>query len=330
MTHSDARTQFADILARARNEFGLSDNEIANLPTVERLASSPGRKRRTTVLLFLGIILPVLAIAMEAKYKLIDWPKVVNITLGLELSKQQCLLDNFEGISDTMRPYVNCDVCRNITAIEAVYNITQEEFMSRFAYTSRPVLIKNATTGWTAHKTFSFDFFKELYPPESPVLENTERDCQFFPYRTSFENLGQVFNISEERRSGTEGEPWYIGWSNCDSDVSNRLRKHYTKPYFLGDSTETSKTDWIFMGSPGYGAHLHIDAVEKPSWQAQIRGQKQWILEPPPECYFECPSSRISAIMITGDIIVVDTTRWFHETHILGDEISITIGSEYD
>eukprot|EP00118_Oscarella_pearsei_P005350 m.24544 g.24544 ORF g.24544 m.24544 type:complete len:77 (+) comp28638_c0_seq6:1475-1705(+) len=56
------------------------------------------------------------------------------------------------------------------------------------------------------------------------------------------------------------------------------------------------------MGSPGYGAHLHIDAVEKPSWQAQIRGQKQWILEPPPECYFECPSSRISAIMITGDI----------------------------
>ena len=29
-------------------------------------------------------------------------------------------------------------------------------------------------------------------------------------------------------------------------------------PYFLPDTSESSKTDWLFMGCPGYGAHLHV------------------------------------------------------------------------
>ena len=46
--------------------------------------------------------------------------------------------------------------------------------------------------------------------------------------------------------------------SNCDSSAANVLRKYYQKPYFLPDESESSKTDWIFMGCPGYGAHLHV------------------------------------------------------------------------
>ena len=46
--------------------------------------------------------------------------------------------------------------------------------------------------------------------------------------------------------------------SNCDSSAANVLRKYYQKPYFLPDVSESSRTDWIFMGCPGYGAHLHV------------------------------------------------------------------------
>ena len=46
--------------------------------------------------------------------------------------------------------------------------------------------------------------------------------------------------------------------SNCDPAVGNVLRKHYKKPYFLPEDVESSKTDWIFMGSPNYGAHMHV------------------------------------------------------------------------
>ena len=51
---------------------------------------------------------------------------------------------------------------------------------------------------------------------------------------------------------------FYSCRSNCDFSAANTLRKHYKRPYFLPELSESSKTDWIFMGSPGYGAHLHV------------------------------------------------------------------------
>lgn len=48
--------------------------------------------------------------------------------------------------------------------------------------------------------------------------------------------------------------------SNCDLSAANTLRTHYKRPYFLPPVAESSKTDWIFMGSPGYGAHMHVRA----------------------------------------------------------------------
>ena len=104
---------------------------------------------------------------------------------------------------------------------------------------------------------------------------------------------------------------------------------------------------------------FQIDNVGKPSWQAQIRGTKHWTLEPPRECEFEC--SRLEVTVYPNDIsgclfgkffcfefciffrfpifkiypilifvVVLDTDTWYHGTTIIGDEISITIGSEYD
>ena len=49
--------------------------------------------------------------------------------------------------------------------------------------------------------------------------------------------------------------------SNCDSSAANELRKHYRMPYFLPETSESSKTDWLFMGCPGYGAHLHVSTL---------------------------------------------------------------------
>lgn len=95
-------------------------------------------------------------------------------------------------------------------------------------------------------------------------------------------------------------EPWYFGWSNCNYEVARELRKHYDRPYFLPDTSENNAVDWLFMGGPGLGAHMHVDNVRLPSWQAQIKGAKEWILAPPPECYYEC--STFSIIVRTGDL----------------------------
>lgn len=58
--------------------------------------------------------------------------------------------------------------------------------------------------------------------------------------------------------SGTA--PWYIGWSNCNPEVTQELRQHYGKPYFLPNTSENDDIDWMFMGGPGLGAHMHVRA----------------------------------------------------------------------
>ncbi|CAE1162103.1 unnamed protein product, partial [Acanthosepion pharaonis] len=167
----------------------------------------------------------------------------------------------------------------------------------------RPVVVVDGAKNWTAPKTFSFEFFKGIYSENSPALESKGYNCQFFPYQTEFANLAEVFQMEPERIKNTDhSKPWYIGWSNCDFSAANILRKHYSKPYFLPKSSESSKTDWIFMGTPGYGAHMHVDNVGNPSWQAQVTGHKRWSLMPPPECYFDCKHS-LEVIVNPGEII---------------------------
>lgn len=97
--------------------------------------------------------------------------------------------------------------------------------------------------------------------------------------------------MKEDRVNYEKGtQPWYFGWSNCNYEIAKTLRKHYNRPYFLPKTSENTPTDWIFMGGPGMGAHMHVDNVRLPSWQAQLRGTKEWILAPPPECYYQCSS----------------------------------------
>lgn len=135
--------------------------------------------------------------------------------------------------------------------------------------------------------------------------------------------------MSDARAHFAEGEPpWYIGWSNCHNEVKNELRKHYERPYFLPNDSESSALDWIFMGGSGPGALIHLDYVQRPSWQAQISGMKTWTLIPPPECEKECIPLNVT--VHKGDIFVIDTNVWYHSTFIHPGEISITIGSEYD
>lgn len=249
-----------------------------------------------------------------------------------------------------------------------------------YAYSGRPVIVKDALANWTAVDVFSYEFFSELYTKESNALASRSQRCQFFPYKTEFRSLEEALTMSEDRQSN---QPWYFGWSNCDSQTADVLRRHYSRPYFLPERSESSRTDWIFMGTAGLGAHMHVrvsnrllckcssrsrfnlmlnrysrlvlgtkvDHVSLPSWQAQCRGKKVWSLEPPPECHYQCQSMEVT--VEAGDTsnkcysiilfkirtsflneiftpVVLDTNIWYHKTNVVSEEVSITIGSEYD
>ncbi len=46
--------------------------------------------------------------------------------------------------------------------------------------------------------------------------------------------------------------------SNCHPGVAARLRKLFPRPNFLPDDSSSSAIDWIFIGSPGLGASMHV------------------------------------------------------------------------
>ncbi|XP_063702074.1 uncharacterized protein LOC134832105 [Culicoides brevitarsis] len=244
--------------------------------------------------------------------------------MKMYLNDSECFLSMPNSVSLAFRPLQSCDFCKNVKEVPVLSNLSPEIFEKRFAYSSAPVIIADATSNWTATEVFSFEYFRDLYSKSS-----SKANCQFFPYKTEFKSLQEAFRMSDARARYEPGEaPWYFGWSNCDREIAQELRKHYGRPYFLPELSENNAVDWIFMGGSGLGAHMHVDNVRLPSWQAQIRGTKEWVLAPPPECYYEC--SWFTVTVHPGETIVLDTNKWFHKTRVLPGELSIVIGAEFD
>ncbi|XP_056640601.1 bifunctional arginine demethylase and lysyl-hydroxylase JMJD6-B [Diorhabda sublineata] len=240
----------------------------------------------------------------------------------------ECLIDISSYTSKVFREPENCDFCTNVSTVDKLSKISPINFYELYQKPARPLIVTDAIEHWPASKTFEYKFFKELY--ENFKFDgSSKKNCQFFPYKTNFKSLSEVFQMSEKRANLAAGEKsWYVGWNNCNDKAGKILRQYYSKPYFLGNRTENIAMSWIFMGGPGHGAQMHVDNVYYPSWQAQLRGRKLWILAPPPECWNSC--QKLEAEVKTGETIVVDTNRWYHQTIVLPGEISITIGSEFD
>lgn len=193
----------------------------------------------------------------------------------------------------------NCAFCRGIRSGKRISNINPDEFEELYAYNGNVVVVTDATKNWTALEVFTFDYFKEIYEKYDPKRKTL--DCQFFPYKTNFTSLFDALNMPRERVEYRPGsEPWYFGWSNCNEEIASILRQHYDRPYFLPKTSELNAVDWIFMGGRGLGAHMHLDNVRLPSWQAQLKGTKEWLIAPTPECIFECHF--FSVIVNPGDI----------------------------
>ncbi|VVC93570.1 unnamed protein product, partial [Leptidea sinapis] len=196
----------------------------------------------------------------------------------------KCLIELPPSTKSLFRPPEDCNMCTGVTNVTRLQSISPEEFEEYFAYSTQPVIVTDATAGWKALQEFSFKFFVDFYSNVSSGRRINE--CFYFPYKSGLNSLAEVFSMDEARR-----------------------------PYFLPRTAESDIVDWIFMGGPGQGAHMHVDSVRHMSWQAQVRGTKQWELAPPPECLYS---------------LVVDTNWWYHKTSVLPGDISITIGAEYD
>lgn len=301
---------------RAGLKAGLSEAEIKSAVELKlrQLKCNKQKWSFREKLLFIFIFVAIIcAVALQNK----------------DFLSSRCGIENNYIVMEITRPITDCRICKGIRKFRILRNVTREEF-AQYAYLGQPMLVKGGCQNWTALNVFSYDFFKQLYNEIPGAYQSVEEECQFFPFKTEFLQLDDVFKMPESRAKmlSPDEKTWYIGWSNCNPDVAAVLRKHYSRPHFLPEDSELSAIDWIFMGYKGQGASMHLDYVQRPSWQAQIAGSKTWYLLPPPECEKECHSMNVT--VQKGDIILIDTNQWYHTTFIEGSEMSITLGSEYD
>ena len=124
-----------------------------------------------------------------------------------------CLVENNIISEEVYRPRMNCDMCRDIVNVPEEKDLSPETFYEKYSFTGRPVLVKEATSNWTAMSHFNFSFFRQLYKKVKGSLNTIEEDCQFFGYETEFVSLAEALNMSDDRAAYKPGElPWYIGW----------------------------------------------------------------------------------------------------------------------
>ncbi|XP_014242900.1 uncharacterized protein LOC106662958 [Cimex lectularius] len=236
----------------------------------------------------------------------------------------KCVLPNNYFIWEATRPVADCRICQNDVLF--LENVTRENF-APFAYSYRPMVVRGAARDWPAAEDFDYGFFKTLFDGTPGAYDSVEEECQFLNFKTDLYSLREVFTMPQERVNNSDSaQPWYIGWSNCHAEVLNTMRKFYNKPHFLPEDAEHSHVDFIFMGYQ-QGAFMHLDYISRLMWQAQLRGHKTWRLNPPPECEDVC--QRHSFTMNPGDILLLDTRQWYHDTYIKDGEFSLTVSSDY-
>lgn len=224
---AEVEAKFEKILRQAF-ALGISD-QLESLESVRLLLSNKlQEKRKSRERLWKwfvrGLILALTVKAILVVVWLAEWPvsraDAVAYWFGVDsrdLDRVRCLMGiDSPLLLDLVRPPVECSICRNLTTVDRLSQISPELFELKYAYSGVPVVITDATRNWTALEAFSFEFFRNIYSEDSPVLTMSESNCQFFPYKTSFHNLSEVFQMSAARAQMTDGsEPWYIGWSVC-------------------------------------------------------------------------------------------------------------------
>jgi len=262
---------------------------------------------------------------------------VVEILRGYRWNHlERCIVESPDtsgnGV-DFCRLPVNCKaVCSQVSSIDEFHvdDLSVELFEERYAHSERPLVVRNVSLHWKAMKVLDYNWLKDQYHMRPAEMDRMDKECWFNSYSSlGVDNLRSLFRLPRKRLR-QKGRPWYVGWGVCHEPIASEILNLFEPPPFLHPDSTPPKRPWIFIGTPGdEAAHIHIDNLGLPSWQAQISGVKTWYLRPPPECASSCHPT-MQATLYPGDLIIVNTRLWFHGTKVHKPDISLSLVAEFD
>lgn len=122
-----------------------------------------------------------------------------------------CLVTEVFPFSEAVIPFSDCRMCEGVVEAPRLVNLSQEDFIRRYAYKSKPIVVVGAANDWPALDTFSYDYFKDLYTGMPGSLEGDNTQGQFFAYSSDIKDLEDLFELPSEVATMSK-ERWYIGW----------------------------------------------------------------------------------------------------------------------
>lgn len=123
---------------------------------------------------------------------------------------------------------------------------------------------------------------------------------------------------------------WYVSWYDV-SPPHERRRKLRAR---IGDHrlsflpSNWGRGDrWFFLSwaeryeeLPGRARHVDAISGAAATIHHQLHGRKLWRLSPPTACSSECGEKTLEVIAGPGQVLSVDTNRWYHQTSLLPAE----------
>lgn len=157
--------------------------------------------------------------------------------------------------------------------IERRRGVSRRAFVGEYLRPRRPVVLNDALGDWAALKTFTPQFFRDMFADERVQVRG--RSCR----------LGEV--IDAQLASSVEHPaPYPCTLSNCAALLGHlaprpacSLPSRTTNPLVPGGLFELVNHLEIFFGAPGGEfPYLHYDMLRMHAWIAQVYGEKEFTL----------------------------------------------------
>lgn len=124
---------FLEILRKCE-KLGVSPKEFSKLSAVKKLKprSNFGGERLFFCFLATFILICALVIGIGAQPLTLFFARIWFYFRGYDIELEMCVLDMPSEVQNMFMPPFDCSVCRNLTEIERVTNISPEDFENRY------------------------------------------------------------------------------------------------------------------------------------------------------------------------------------------------------
>lgn len=124
---------FLEILKKCE-KLGIAPKEFAKLSAVRKLKSRNHFAGDKILFYFLASFIAVcaLVIAIGSQPLTLFFAKIWFYMRGYDIEAEMCVLDMPAEVQNMFMPPFDCSVCRNLTTIERVTNISPEDFENRY------------------------------------------------------------------------------------------------------------------------------------------------------------------------------------------------------